>query len=100
MAKLAIWAEVQAKPGKEKEVEGFLKSAQPLAEREGGTLTWYAVQIGPGKYGIFDTFADEKGRFAVTLGISAGSRRRGSGLALQTACPPPAVSTRHAQLPR
>jgi hypothetical protein len=41
MAKLAIWAEVQAKPGKEKEVEGFLKSAQPLAEREGGTLTWY-----------------------------------------------------------
>ena len=68
MAKLAIWAEVQAKPGKEKEVEGFLKSAQPLAEREGGTLTWYAVQIGPGKYGIFDTFADEKGREAHLTG--------------------------------
>jgi quinol monooxygenase YgiN len=68
MAKLAIWAEVQAKPGKEKEVEGFLKSAQPLAEREGGTLTWYAVQIGPGKYGIFDTFADENGRQAHLTG--------------------------------
>jgi len=68
MAKLAIWAEVQAKPGKEKEVEGFLKSAQPLAEREGGTLTWYAVQIGPGKYGIFDTFADENGREAHLTG--------------------------------
>jgi quinol monooxygenase YgiN len=68
MAKLAIWAEVQAKPGKEKEVEGFLKSAQPLAEREVGTLTWYAVQIGQGKYGIFDTFADENGREAHLTG--------------------------------
>src|ERR1700739_701191 len=68
MAKLAIWAEVQAKAGKEKEVEAFLKSAQPLAEREGGTLTWYAVQTGPGKYGIFDTFADESGREAHLTG--------------------------------
>ena len=32
MGKLAIWAQLEAKPGKEKEVEEFLKSAQPLAE--------------------------------------------------------------------
>jgi hypothetical protein len=32
MVKLAIWATVQAKPGKESHVEAFLKSAQPLAE--------------------------------------------------------------------
>ncbi len=51
-------------PGKEKEVEEFLKSAQPLAEREAGTLTWYAIKMGPGKCGIFDTFADENGRNA------------------------------------
>jgi quinol monooxygenase YgiN len=64
MALLSIWAQLEAKPGKEKEVEEFLKSAQPLAEREPGTLTWYAVKLGPGKYGIFDTFADENGRNA------------------------------------
>jgi quinol monooxygenase YgiN len=64
MSKLAIWAQLEAKPGKEKEVEEFLKSAQPLAEREAGTLTWYAIKLGPGKYGIFDTFADENGRNA------------------------------------
>src|SRR3954471_5818325 len=64
MSKLAIWAQLEAKPGKEKEVEEFLKSAQPLAEREEGTLTWYAVKLGPGKYAIFDTFADENGRNA------------------------------------
>ena len=64
MSRLAIWAQLEAKPGKEKEVEEFLKSAQPLAEREAATLSWYAIKLGPGKYGIFDTFADENGRNA------------------------------------
>lgn len=64
MSKLAIWAQLEAKPGKETELEAFLKSAQPLAERESGTLTWYAIKMGPGKYGIFDTFADEASRNA------------------------------------
>jgi quinol monooxygenase YgiN len=64
MDKLAIWAMLEAKPGKEKEVEEFLKSAQSLAEREAGTTTWYALKIGPSRFGIFDTFADEAGRNA------------------------------------
>ena len=64
MSRVAIWAQLESKPGKEKEVEEFLKSAQPLAEREAGTLSWYAIKMGPGKYGIFDTFADDKGRDA------------------------------------
>src|SRR5277367_1783465 len=64
MDKLAIWVQLEAKPGKEKEVEEFLKSAQPLAEREALTLSWYAIKVGPGKYGIFDTFADDNGRNA------------------------------------
>lgn len=64
MDKLAIWAQMEAKPGKEQEVEAFLKSAQPMAEREQGTTTWYALKIGQNKYGIFDTFADDKGRDA------------------------------------
>ena len=61
MGKLAIWAQLESKPGKEKELEEFLKSAQPLAEREPGTITWYAIKMEPGKYGIFDTFEDENG---------------------------------------
>jgi quinol monooxygenase YgiN len=64
VTRLAIWAELEAKPGKEKEVEAFLKSAQPLAEQEQGTISWYAIKMGPAKYGIFDTFADENGRNA------------------------------------
>jgi quinol monooxygenase YgiN len=64
MNKFAIWAQLDAKPGKEREVEEFLKSAQPLAEKEPGTTSWYALKIGPAKFGIFDTFADEQGRDA------------------------------------
>ena len=64
MSRVSIWAQLEAKPGKEKEVEDFLKSAQPLAERESQTISWYAIKMGPGKYGIFDTFADENGRNA------------------------------------
>jgi quinol monooxygenase YgiN len=68
MDKLAIWAQVEAKPGKEQEVADFLKSAQALAEKEEQTLSWYAVKIGPARFGIFDTFADEKGRDAHLTG--------------------------------
>lgn len=64
MDRFALLALLEAKPGKEKEVEEFLKSAQPLAARETGTTTWYAVKLGPAKFGIFDTFKDEAGRNA------------------------------------
>ena len=36
--------------------------------QEPGTTTWYALKIGPSKYGIFDTFADENGRNAHLTG--------------------------------
>jgi quinol monooxygenase YgiN len=55
---------VEAKLGKEKEVLEFLKSALPLAEDESGTVRWYALQLGPSSFGIFDTFETEKERKA------------------------------------
>ena len=64
MPKLAIWAELEARAGKEQDVANFLKSAQALAEQEQGTVTWYAMKLGGPKFGIFDTFADEAGRDA------------------------------------
>jgi quinol monooxygenase YgiN len=60
----AILALVEAKPGKEKDVESFLKSALPLAQNETKTTRWYAIKLGPASFGIFDTFEDESGREA------------------------------------
>ena len=53
---------LEARARKEAGAETFLKSAQPLALDEKGTLKWYANKLGPGKFGIFDTFANEVGR--------------------------------------
>jgi len=67
----AILASLSARPGKEDEVEAFLKSAQPLVAQEAGTTAWYAIKTGPATFGIFDTFVDEEGRNAHVNGAVA-----------------------------
>jgi quinol monooxygenase YgiN len=64
MSKLALYVPLQAKPGKEKEVADFLRSAVPLVNAEPGTISWFAIQEGPSRFAIFDTFNDEAGRDA------------------------------------
>jgi quinol monooxygenase YgiN len=64
MAKQAIWVMLKAKPGKEADVEAFLKLGAAMSNDELQTVTWYGVKMGPGIYGVFDTFDDEAGRDA------------------------------------
>jgi quinol monooxygenase YgiN len=64
MEKFALLARIEAKPGKENEVKEFLKSALPLAQAEPGTIRWYACQLGPSTFGIFDSFETTEGRMA------------------------------------
>ena len=64
MSKVALYVPLEAKPGKEKEVAEFLKSALPLVDAEPGTVSWFAIQEGPSSFAIFDTFDDESGRNA------------------------------------
>ena len=64
MEKLGLLVRLEAQPGKEQEVADFIKSALTLAEQEKDTISWYALQIGPSTFGIFDTFKDEEGRRA------------------------------------
>jgi quinol monooxygenase YgiN len=65
MAKYALYAELKAKPGKEAEVEAFLKQGGAMAQSETGTVDWYGFKEDkPRVFGIFDTFNDEAGREA------------------------------------
>ena len=64
MPKLALYVSLKAKPGKEAEVEEFLKLGAQLAAREPGTVTWYGLKEDEGSYSVFDTFNDEAGRDA------------------------------------
>ena len=65
MTKYALYAELKAKPGKEAEVEAFLKQGAKMAQAETGTINWYGFKDEKrGIFGIFDTFNDEAGRDA------------------------------------
>jgi quinol monooxygenase YgiN len=64
MAMQAIWVMLKAKPGKEADVEAFLKQGAEMSKDEPQTVTWYGLKIAPGMYGVFDTFDDEAGRDA------------------------------------
>ena len=64
MPKLALYVSLKAKPGKEGEVEEFLRLGAQLAAKEPGTVTWYGLREDEGLYSVFDTFDDEAGRDA------------------------------------
>jgi quinol monooxygenase YgiN len=62
--KKALFARLEAKPGKEAVVREFLAGALALANQEPGTTVWFALQLGPSTFGVFDAFADDAGRQA------------------------------------
>src|SRR6266576_3091003 len=64
MAKYALYVSLKAKPGKEKDVEAFLKQGAEMSKKEAGTVTWYGLHEDEGHYSVFDTFNDEAGRDA------------------------------------
>jgi len=64
MAKYALYVSLKAKPGKENDVEAFLKQGAEMAKKETGTVTWYGLKEDEGRYSVFDTFNDEAGRDA------------------------------------
>jgi quinol monooxygenase YgiN len=64
----ALFVRIEAKEGKEDEVEDFLKSALDAVMEEDGTVDWYAVKFGPRDFAIFDTFGSEEDRLAHLAG--------------------------------
>ncbi|MFC0396891.1 putative quinol monooxygenase [Paraburkholderia rhizosphaerae] len=79
MVKLALYVRLEAKPGKEKDVEQFLLGAVPLVEAEPGTTAWFAIRMGPSTFGIFDAFNDEAGRDAHLSGKVAAALMERAG---------------------
>ena len=64
MAKFALYVRLIPKPGKEAEVEAFLKQGAAMSKEEKGTVNWYGIKEDDGAYSVFDTFDDEAGRDA------------------------------------
>ena len=64
MAKYALYVSLKAKPGKEADVEAFLKQGAEMSKKENGTESWFGLREDEGNYSVFDTFDDEAGREA------------------------------------
>lgn len=81
MVNVALFVRLEAKPGKETEVEEFLRSGLSLVEEEPATIAWFGIRLGPSTYGIFDAFPDETGRQAHLSGkVAAALMARASEL--------------------
>ena len=70
---LGLLVRLEAKPGKEEEVASFLRGGLAIVEEEPATVSWFAIQIGPSTFGIFDVFPDEAGRQAHLAGRVAAA---------------------------
>lgn len=73
MVNVALLVRLEAKPGKEAEVESFLKGGLAIVEEEPATTAWFAIRMGPSTFGIFDAFPDEAGRQAHLTGRVAAA---------------------------
>jgi len=73
MITVGLLVRLEAKPGKEAEVESFLKSGLALVEAEPETTVWFAIRMGQSTFGIFDAFPDDSGRKAHLSGAVAAA---------------------------
>jgi quinol monooxygenase YgiN len=88
MVTVALFVRLEAKPGKEAEVESFLRSGLAIVQQEPATTDWFALRLGPSTFGIFDTFPDDAGRQAHLSGRVAAALMAKAGELLAK---PPAI---------
>ena len=88
MVKLALFVRLEAKRGKEADVEKFLRGGLSVVQEEPATVAWFAIRLGPSTFGIFDAFPDEAGRQAHLSGrVAAALMAKAPDLLAQ----PPAI---------
>jgi len=73
MVKVALRVRLEAKPGKEAEMESFLQNGLAIVQQEPATTAWFAIRLGPSTFGIFDAFPDDAGRQAHLSGKVAAA---------------------------
>jgi len=88
MVSKALYVRLEAKPGKEAEVETFLRGGLAIVQEEPATTAWFALRMGPSTFGIFDAFPDDAGRQAHLSGrVAAALMAKASELLAK----PPAI---------
>jgi quinol monooxygenase YgiN len=86
MVTVGLYLKLEAKAGKEKDLEAFLKGGLAVVQEEPATTAWFALRMGPSTFGIFDAFPDDAGRQAHMTGRLADALRANAA-ALLTVSP-------------
>ncbi|HEX4010276.1 MAG TPA: antibiotic biosynthesis monooxygenase [Solirubrobacteraceae bacterium] len=73
MDTVGLLVTLEAKAGREDELAGFLTGALPLVQEEPDTTAWFAIRLGPRRFGIFDVFPGDAGRDAHLAGQVAAA---------------------------
>jgi quinol monooxygenase YgiN len=73
MVAVGLLVTLEAKPGKEDDLEAFLHGALPLVEEEPETTVWFAVRLASSRFAIFDAFPSQAGREAHLAGPVAAA---------------------------
>ena len=73
MIKVGLLVQLEAKQGREADLEAFLKGGLELVQNEPATTAWFAIRLGASTFGIFDVFPDEAGRQAHLSGKLAAA---------------------------
>ena len=73
MVTVALLVRLEAKPGREADVEAFLRAGLTLVEAEPATTAWFGIRLDRSTFGIFDAFPDEAGRSAHLSGRVAAA---------------------------
>ena len=68
MVTVGLLVRLEAKAGKEAEVESFLNSGLALVQEEPDTTLWFPIRMGQSTFGILDAFPDDSGRQAHLTG--------------------------------
>src|SRR4051812_4578874 len=61
MIKHALFARLEARPGKEEQVAAFLQAGLRMAQEETTTPIWFALRLSPTTFAVFDAFHDAQG---------------------------------------
>ena len=85
MVTVGLWVRLEAKPGREADVEAFLKAGADLVAGEPETPVWFAVRLAPSTFAIFDAFPDDAGRSAHLTGRVAAALGEHASSLLATA---------------
>ena len=77
---VGLLVRIEAKQGREADVEAFLQQGLTLVQEESATTRWFALRLGPSTFGIFDAFPDDSGRQAHLSGKVAQALKENAGV--------------------